>query len=107
MGERLKEIPEYVTKYTEFPKHKPVYDNILADADGNIWVVLNGEKKDEKGIVFDAFDPEGEFISRVQIEGDILLPSNRNAYIVHNRSLLLLKTGMDDLYHLIRYKISG
>jgi hypothetical protein len=107
MGERLKEIPEYVTKYTEFPKHKPVYDNILADADGNIWVVLNGEKKDENGIVFDAFDPEGEFISRVQIEGDILLPSNRNAYIVHNRSLLLLKTGMDDLYHLIRYKISG
>ncbi len=107
MGERLKDIPEYITKYTEFPKHKPVYDNILVDADGNIWVVLNGEKKDEKGKMFDAFDPKGKFISRVQIEGNILLPSNRDAYVVHNRSLLLLKTGMDDLYHLICYKISG
>jgi hypothetical protein len=107
MGERLKDPPEYITKHTEFPKHKPVYDNVLVDSEGNIWVVLNREKKDEKGKMFDAFDPKGKFISQVQIEGDILLSPNRNAYVIHNRSLLSLKTGDDDLYRLICYKISG
>jgi len=107
MGERLKEVPDYITKYTEFPKHKPVYDNILVDSEGNIWIVLNRDKKDENGKTFDAFSPGGEFISRVQIEGEILHPSNRHAYIIHDRSFLLLKTGDDELYRMIRYEISN
>ncbi len=107
MGERLKDPPEYITKYTEFPKHKPVYDNILVDSEGNIWVVLNRERKHEKGIIFDAFSPEGKFISQVQIEGNILLPQNRNAYIIHNNSFLVLRTGDDELYRLIKYRISN
>ena len=107
MGERLKEVPEYITKYTEFPKNKPVYKNILADSEGNIWVVLNMEQQDEKGRVLDVFDPAGKFISRVLIEGDAAFPDNRNAYIVHNGTFLLIETGDDDLYRVIRYKISG
>ena len=107
MGERLKEVPDYVTKYTEFPKHKPVYNNILIDSRGNFWVVLNREKKEENGKMFDAFSPEGKFISRVLMDGHIWLPSNRHAYILHNGSLMLIKTGDDELYRVIRYKISG
>jgi hypothetical protein len=106
-GERLKEVPEYITKYTEFPKKRPVYENILVDAEGNIWVVLNREKQDEKGRVFDVFDPAGKFISRVLIEGGAAFPDSRNAYILHNRSLLSIETGEDDLYRIIRYKIVG
>ena len=106
MGERLKETPDYITKQTEFPKHKPVYNDILVDSEGNFWVVLNTEQKRENGKIFDAFDPEGRFISRVQINGDILLPANRNAYLIHDGSLLLLKTGDDELYRMIRYKIT-
>lgn len=49
---------------TEFPKHKPVYDNILVDSEVNIWVI-------------------------------------------HNGLFLLLKTGDDELYRIIRYKITG
>ncbi|UCE42858.1 MAG: hypothetical protein JSV17_07890 [Candidatus Aminicenantes bacterium] len=107
MGERLKEVPEYITKYTEFPKHKPVYENILVDSEGNFWVVLNRGQKRGNGIIFDAFDPEGNLISRVQIEGDILFPSNRHAYLIHDKSLLILKTGDDDLYSLIKGRISN
>ena len=106
MGERLKEIPDYITKYTKFPKNKPVYDNILADSDGNIWVVLNRKKQDENGKMFDTFSPEGKFIATVSMDGDIFLPSNRHAYILHNRSLLMNKTGDDELYRVIRYNIS-
>lgn len=107
MGERLKDPPEYITKYTEFPNHKPVYDNILVDSEGNIWIVLNREKKDERGKMLDTFDPKGGFISRVSIAGDAVFPDRPNAYILHNRSLILLKTGEDDLFRLIRYKISN
>jgi len=107
MGERLKEPPEYVTKYTEFPKHKPVYNNILADSEGNICVILNSEKKKEKGKIFDTFDPKGGFISRVLIDGDAVFPDNRNAYILHNGKFLLIETGADDLYRIILYKINA
>lgn len=106
-GERLKDPPEYVTKYTEFPEYKPVYDNILVDTEGNIWVVLNRERPKERGKVFDAFDRDGKFISRVLMEGDAVFPDSRNAYILHGRSLLSIETGADDLYRIIRYKISG
>jgi len=107
MGERLKNPPEYITKYIEFPKHKPVYKNILVDSEGNIWVVLNRERKDEKGKKFDTFNPKGEFISSVFIQGEAAFPDNHNAYIIHNGSFLLLKTGDDELFRLIRYRISG
>jgi len=107
MGERLKDPPEYITKYTEFPPHKPVYKNILADEEGNIWVLLNRGKADEDGKTFDVFDAAGKFISRVLIEGGAAIPDNRNAYVLHKRSLLLIETGADDLYRIIRYKISG
>jgi hypothetical protein len=107
MGERLKEIPEYVTKYTEFPKHKPVYKKILVDEEGNIWVVLNREQQEEKGKVIDVFDPTGLFVSRVLIEGDTTFPDNRNAYILHNGFFLLIETGENDLYRIIRYRMTG
>lgn len=83
------------------------YDNILVDSEANIWVVLNREKKDETGKMFDTFDPKEGFISRVLIEGDAAFPDNRNTYILHNGTFLLIKTGADDLYRVIRYKISG
>ncbi len=104
-GERLNDVPDYITKYTEFPKHKPVYDNILVDTEGNICVVLNRENQEEMGKVFDAFSPEGKFLSQVQLKGDIILPSNRHVYVLHNRSLLLIKTGNDELYRIIGYKM--
>ena len=107
MGERLKDPPEYITKYTEFPKHKPVFNNILVDSEVNIWIVLNRDQQDEKRKRFEVFDPTGKFISRVMIEGDAVFPDNRNAYILHNGTFLLIETGEDDLYRIIRYKITG
>lgn len=107
MGERLKEVPEYITKYTEFPKNKPAFSNILADAHGNIWVLLNGEKEDEMGKIFEIFDPSGQFISHVRIEGGVAFPDSRSAYILHEGSLLVIETGEDDLYRIVRYKMTA
>jgi hypothetical protein len=107
MGERLKDPPEYITKYTEFPKHKPVYKNLLTDSEGNIWVVLNRKNQDEDGKIFDVFDRTGRFVSRVFLEGDTAFPDNRNAYVVNKGTFLLIETDENDLYRLIRFKISG
>lgn len=107
MGERLKEIPEYITKYTEFPKSKPAFANILSDSHGNIWVVLNGEQEDDKGKIFEVFDPSGQFISQVRIDGNAAFPDSRNAYILHDGSLFVIETGEDDLYRIVRYKMTA
>jgi len=74
---------------------------ISCDPQGNIYVVDSGAKNVKK---FDVFSPEGEFISNVIIPGEASFPTNHNAYIIHDRSLLLLKTGDDELYRLICYK---
>jgi hypothetical protein len=107
MGERLKEVPEYITKHTEFPKHKPVYKDVIVDTEGNIWVVLNREKEDESEIMFDAFNPAGKSISRVKIRGDVLFPQNRNTYLFHGRSFFQIKTGEDELFRIICYRMTG
>lgn len=107
MGEKLKEPPEYITKFTEFPKHKPVYKNILVDEDGNIWIVLNRERQDDRGKVFEVFDPEGRFLSRVLLEGDVAFPDSRNTCLLHNGSLFVIETGEDDLYRIVRYKMTA
>lgn len=104
-GERLKEIPGYITKYTEFPQQKPIYQNIMADSRGNIWVLLNRKNQDENGKVFDVFNRSGIFVSRVMIEGEAVFPDNRNAYVLDNEKLILIETGEDDLYRVIVYKI--
>ena len=106
-GERLKEVPEYITKYTEFPKNKPVYKNILADSEGNIWVVLNRKNQEEDGKVFDVFSRSGSFVSRVRLKGEAVFPDHRNAYFLDNGRFLSIETGEDDLYRVIVYRISG
>lgn len=106
-GERLKEVPEYITKYTEFPKHMPVYKNILVDSEGNIWVVLSRGNQEEDGKVIEVFSPDGNFMSRVVLEGDVAFPDNRNAYFLNKGNLFLIQTGDDDLYRVIQYKISS
>jgi hypothetical protein len=106
MGERLKDPPEYITKYTEFPAHKPVYKNILVDGDGNLWIVLNRKKGEEDGRVLDMFDPAGKFIARFFMEGGAAFSDNPNAYILHRRSLLSIETGADDLYRIVHYKMT-
>jgi hypothetical protein len=106
-GERLKEVPEYITKFTEFPKHMPVYKNILVDSGGNIWVVLNRGNQEEGGKVIDVFSQDGSFVSRVALKGDVVFPDNRNAYFLDSGKFLLIETGEDDLYRVVVYKISG
>jgi hypothetical protein len=63
--------PDFIVKLTEFPKFKPPYNNIRIDPEGNICVRVNAADE-SSGASFDAFAPDGGFISRVKlVEGSI------------------------------------
>jgi hypothetical protein len=104
MGERLKEPPEYITKYTEFPRFKPAFRNIMVDSEGNVLVILNREQEDEHGRLFDVFDSRGKFISNVRVQEEAAFPETRNIKL-DNGSLYVLETGEDDLFRVIEYRI--
>jgi len=59
--------PDFIVKNTEFPKYKPAYSSLLVDGEGNILVHPFIEEEAKQPFVFDAFSPEGKFISRVEI----------------------------------------
>ncbi len=53
---------------TEFPVHKPAFQEIVTDSEGNILVFLyKGSSETYKAAYFDAFDSNGNFINRVKI----------------------------------------
>ncbi len=105
-GTKLNEIPEYITKETQFPKNMPAFDNILADSEGNVLVVLNSENEDENEKLIDVFDRNGKFISPVQIATDTPFRFSRQTNI-HQRSFWLIKTGEDELYRVTKYSIEA
>jgi len=105
-GAKLNEIPEYITKETQFPKNMPAFDNVLIDSEGNVLVVLNSENEDENEKTFDVFDQNGKFISSVQIAGDTPYRFSRQTNI-HERSFWLVKISDDELYRVIKYRIEA
>jgi hypothetical protein len=105
-GAKLKEIPEYITKETQFPKNMPAFENILIDSEGNVLVVLNRENEDEKEKMFDVFDQDGKFLASVRITGDTPFRFSRQT-ITHDRSFWLLNTGEDELIRVIKYRIEA
>lgn len=67
-GQTIKKgAPDYIIKNTDFPKYKPAYRQIMVDGEGNILVFPYLEDEAKQAFVFDAFTPEGQFISRVEI----------------------------------------
>jgi hypothetical protein len=67
-----KGAPDYIVKNSEFPKCYPAYCDLKVDAEGNIWVhpYYRKDSKDNAPM-FDVFDRKGEFINRIQIEGEV------------------------------------
>jgi hypothetical protein len=105
-GVILNEIPEYITKYTEFPKNKPAFRNILADSEGRILVVTHKRDKSEEGKVFDVFNAEGKFQTSARASGDISFPMSRWAAI-QDGFFWAIETDEEDLFRVIKYKIVG
>jgi hypothetical protein len=61
--------PPEIRKYTEFPKFKPYYKNILVFPENYIWVFLYAESSDQK--LVDIFDRDGTFVKQIEFEENI------------------------------------
>ena len=97
--------PDYIVKNTKFPKHKPSYQHIMVDGEGNILVFPYRKDNDKDVRNFDAFDPEGKFISNVQIEGDVTFPYLRRVFTRGNY-IWFIEQDEEDLPKIVKYRIS-
>ncbi len=64
---RQKGVPDYISRNTEFPRYKPAYQGVKADAEGNIWVLPYALEADRAVPRMDVFDSAGRFLSSVRI----------------------------------------
>jgi len=97
--------PDYIVKNTTFPKHKPPYEDIMVDSEGNI-LVFPYQKDNVKNVKgFDAFDPQGKFIGSVQIEGDATFPYFSRVNFREN-CFWFIEQDEEDLYRIVKYRIS-
>ena len=93
--------PRYLSKLRDaakFPHRKPFFEAIIVDDEGNVlvkWI----EDEDEVAL-YDVFDPSGEFVSRVKIDG-----LGRRA-IIRDGVVYLRHTDPDELPTVRRYRMN-
>ena len=102
-GQILQGAQEYVKKNTSFPNHKPPFHDIKVDPEGNILVFTHSPDKVSDFTYFDAFDPKGHFINRVEVVGDDLFQRNMPRL---GQYFAAVSTDEEDLYQVSLYTIS-
>jgi len=102
-GEIFQGAQEFVKKNSNFPKTKPPFHNIKVDSEGNILVFTPSPDKLFDYTYFDAFDPKGNFINRVEVVGDYKFQKNMPRL---GQFFAAISTNEDDLYQVSLYTIS-
>jgi hypothetical protein len=98
--------PPALKENVKFPDFKPAFHGIAVDSEGNILVCSYGKDKKEEYKFFDAFDPEGNFISRVRSESEHSFLSFGGAQIT-NGCFWVRESDKDGYQKTVKYKISG
>ena len=105
-GQRKRGAPDFIVKNTKFPDHKPAFQGLLVDSEGNILVCPYREKRTENYRCFDSFDPDGKFIGHVQIVGEANLPWHNSCIVDH--SFWAIEMNRDESQvKIVRYQISS
>ena len=102
-GEIYQGAQEYVKKNTTFPNNKPPFHNIKVDPEGNILVFTHSLDSVSDYTFFDAFDPKGNFINRVEVVGDFKFQRNMPRL---GQFFAAISTSDEGLYHISLYTIS-
>jgi len=95
--------PDFIIKYTEFPKTKPPFFNLVVDSEGNILAFPHRLNRDEEDNNFDAFDPEGKFIANVKISEGGPFPYGA---AIRGGSFWAGKADKEGLMEVFKYRIS-
>lgn len=99
-----KDPPPTLKEHVKFPEFKPAFSSIVVDSDGNILVCPYGEDKKEEYKSFDAFDPDGSFISRVRIKSDHSFLIFRGAKII-NGCFWVRESDKEGYQKIVKYRI--
>lgn len=92
-------------KYAKFPDYKPAFNSIVVDPEGNILVSAYREKNNENYKYFDVFDPEGDYISTVQIGSSLTFLALYEAPI-SDGCFWVSESDKDGYIKLVKYRIS-
>ena len=101
-----KGAPEYIVENTKFPKYKPAFQYIIVDGEGNILVFSYSEGIAKEARSFDAFDPEGHLISRVQLKGTHAFPPYHSSLYRRGKHFWIKETTEQGLYQIVKYNVS-
>jgi len=104
-GNRSSGPSDYLKKNTTFPPTFPVFSGIVVDGEGHI--LVNVFTRDRKAAfhVFNAFDPRGEFIARVRIEGEASFCGRPEA-LFDGDGVWVQEKDDEGLIRIVRYRIA-
>lgn len=100
---RKRGATSFITENTQFPEFKPAFNSILTDSEGNIWVHVFLENREEENNWFDVFDAQGRFLNKVKICGDIAYPFYRTKII--NNYFWMIDKNEEGFVKISKYKI--
>ena len=100
---RRKDPSPALKKYRKFPDYKPAFNRIVVDSEGNILVSTYREKSNENYKYFDAFDPEGNYISTVRISSSLSFLNLYEAPL-SGRCFWVRRTSKDGYIKLVKYR---
>lgn len=100
-GQTVKGAPPHIRKYTEFPKFKPYYKNILVFPENENWVFLYTERSDEN--LVDIFNKDGKFVKRIEFKENI----GYRPIFATDGTLWTVIEGDEGYYVIVQYEIEG
>lgn len=103
-GQVTRGAPDYIRDNTEFPKFKPAFNQIMVDSEGNFLISQFGPNPSQDYKSFDAFDPGGRFINRVEILEDGKIPIHGAQ--IRNGAFWVGTSDQDDQIQIIKYRIT-
>ena len=97
--------PDYIIRNTQFPAVKDAYQGIIVDSQKNILLQPYSINRDEEDNFFDVFTATGDFIKRVELNGNIHLLYNTNPRI-EDGAFWIIERDEDGNAKVLKYKIS-
>lgn len=89
---------------SRIPRHKPIFDQITVDLEGNVWVRLT-KVEGRDGTTWDLFDPEGRYLGDVHLS-DVGSPGASPVRpVIRGDALWVLTSDELDVPQVVRYSI--
>ncbi|MBD3412830.1 MAG: hypothetical protein GF421_00160 [Candidatus Aminicenantes bacterium] len=98
------ELPEKIKKLTQFPRHKPAFDSLLVDDEGNILIHPIQKNSKDSPLQFDAFTPQGQFIGTMEMKGIEHFP---RTFLMDKGFAWIIEWDPEGMPRVVKYKMAA